>query len=573
MQQTMQNPKDISDPTTAIDMALITKGMNMDLQQQNVGNQLGHNAVQNSNIQKTANHSRNRNVVAAQAEGNGWLLLSCLLQISQKEEAGIQLNSKIFDFMAGVGAYDKIKEVNVNCTLKDNLQQASTSGTSDLNRAHVYDSDVSYEVHTILEFFIEMIYLICYTHEEQYTVILEPVYKPNTPPPTPHQQEKKKMKDDFKIRNDEVLDKQIQLEQKIKELDNILVKRGQLIQTMHMVSPNSDSFYQTERKMALGDTATCSRESLKNERIEQETKPENYAKINQLSEKQLNFFETKSLAKEVDESLAKHKVLEYEIERLLRAIFSQDIMSIVQNNSVVDTSNLQIELDRTKEKLEACIIKKEKEYAVLWNNWYKKCEEFKYDKISYDKAYNDMQQKIERLQAHLGDLKSKILDTPCISDTLDPLSQKLEDENMSLEFQCLITANHDECVFKYVNGMNSSKKNQSANVSKSVNQNKHKSNVKKSKKLGSKARLASPRPSKPRTSLRWLPTGRIFELCRKITASSNIESDSDIYVCDNASASNPQEPTSKGFPNSTSFLDRFTRLQRQNTCIHPLVVL
>ncbi|GJU34999.1 hypothetical protein Tco_1183353 [Tanacetum coccineum] len=38
-----------------------------------------------------------------------------------------------------------------------------------------------------------------------------------------------------------------------------------------------------------------------------------------------------------------------------------------------------------------------------WNDWYKKCEECKYDKISYDKAYNDMQQKIEWLQAQLGD--------------------------------------------------------------------------------------------------------------------------------------------------------------------------
>ncbi|GJW78604.1 hypothetical protein Tco_0140286, partial [Tanacetum coccineum] len=65
--------------------------------------------------------------------------------------------------------------------------------------------------------------------------------------------------------------------------------------------------------------------------------------------------------------------------------------------------------------------------------------------------------------------------------------------------QCLITANHDECVFKYVNGMKSSKKNQSANVSKNANQKKHKPNVKKSKKLGSEERLASPRPSKPRT--------------------------------------------------------------------------
>ncbi|GKB16799.1 hypothetical protein Tco_0850722 [Tanacetum coccineum] len=55
-------------------------------------------------------------------------------------------------------------------------------------------------------------------------------------------------------------------------------------------------------------------------------------------------------------------------------------------------------------------------------------------KISYDKAYNDMQQKIERLQAQLGDQKGKSKDTPCVSDTLDPLSQKLENENVELEF-------------------------------------------------------------------------------------------------------------------------------------------
>ncbi|GJU67841.1 hypothetical protein Tco_1254100 [Tanacetum coccineum] len=143
----------------------------------------------------------------------------------------------------------------------------------------------------------------------------------------------------------------------------------------------------------------------------------------------------KSLAKEADESLAKHKTLELEIERLLRAVVSQDIMSIVQNPSVVDSSNLQTELDRTKERLENCIIKKENEYAKLWNDWYKKCEECKYDKISYDKAYNDMQQKIERLQAQLGDQKGKSKDTPCVSNTLDPLSQKLENENVELEFQ------------------------------------------------------------------------------------------------------------------------------------------
>nr|GFC80127.1 hypothetical protein [Tanacetum cinerariifolium] len=87
------------------------------------------------------------------------------------------------------------------------------------------------------------------------------------------------------------------------------------------------------------------------------------------------------------------------------AVVSQDIISVVQNASVVDTSDLQTELKGTKECFEKCIIKKETEYAKLWNDWYKKCDECKYDKISYDKAYKDMQQKIKRLQAQLGVLK------------------------------------------------------------------------------------------------------------------------------------------------------------------------
>ncbi|GJR78712.1 hypothetical protein Tco_0149497 [Tanacetum coccineum] len=48
----------------------------------------------------------------------------------------------------------------------------------------------------------------------------------------------------------------------------------------------------------------------------------------------------KSLAKEADSSLNKITVLEKENERLLRVVVSQDIMSIVQNNSVVETSDL-----------------------------------------------------------------------------------------------------------------------------------------------------------------------------------------------------------------------------------------
>nr|GEX39565.1 Gag-Pol polyprotein [Tanacetum cinerariifolium] len=76
----------------------------------------------------------------------------------------------------------------------------------------------------------------------------------------------------------------------------------------------------------------------------------------------------KSLANEADESLAKYKALEWEIERLLKAVVSQDIMNIVQKESIVDTSYLQTELKRTKERFENCIIKKENEYAILWND-------------------------------------------------------------------------------------------------------------------------------------------------------------------------------------------------------------
>nr|GFB54617.1 hypothetical protein [Tanacetum cinerariifolium] len=151
-----------------------------------------------------------------------------------------------------------------------------------------------------------------------------------------------------------------------------------------------------------------------------------------LDEKKAKFVgDFKSLANEADASLAKHKALEFKIKRILKAVVSQDIMNNVQKEYVVDTSDLQTELKRTKEHFENCISKKENKYVKLWNDWYKNCDECKYDKISYDKAYKDMQQKLEWLQAQLGDLKGKWKDTSCVSDTRNPLFQKLENENVS----------------------------------------------------------------------------------------------------------------------------------------------
>ncbi|GJS80949.1 gag-pol polyprotein [Tanacetum coccineum] len=358
------------------------------------------------------------------------------------------------------------------------------------------------------------------------------------------------------------------------------------------------------------------------------------------------------------------------------------------DNAPVYDSDGSTELDRTKEKLENYIIKKEKEYVVLWNNWYTKCEECKYDKISYDKAYNDMQQKIERLQGQLGDIKGKSSDTQCASNTLDPVSQKHKDENVSLEFQVRSYAKENEhlkTTYKnlfdsiqvtqaqtksiidslqkqlhdtiYENAKlraqffdkifeqkgttkgtrtntiftkqsilgkppsssykpklyfvtpfpkssvlskvdktnalsklvtsNSAPSTQESKVVQTINvisprifrtnpsktSRKHKANAKKSKKLGSKESLASSRPSKPRTCLRWIPTGRIFAMCGKLTASSNTENKSEKSVCDNESTSNPSKPSSKGFLNSTSLLGRLSRLRKQHTSIYLIVVL
>nr|GEV95394.1 hypothetical protein [Tanacetum cinerariifolium] len=98
-----------------------------------------------------------------------------------------------------------------------------------------------------------------------------------------------------------------------------------------------------------------------------------------------------------------------------------------------------------------------------------------------------------------------------------------------------------------------------ANVSNTKNPKKQKPKVMKPKKVGSNERLASPKPSKRRSCLRWSLTRRLFDLKGNIIASSEPESQSDCSNGDNACNSNPQEPTIKWFPNSTSFHGRSSK--------------
>ncbi|GJT88231.1 retrovirus-related pol polyprotein from transposon TNT 1-94 [Tanacetum coccineum] len=552
------------------------------------GNQVIQNAVQNLDVQNVGNQNGvivvpgiahqngNGNVVATRAEGNangnngnqircynciglGHLARNCTVRprrrddaylqtqllIAQKEEAGIQLQAEESDLMAVATDLDEIKEVNANCILMANLQQASTSGTQ-TDKAPVYesygsaellepipephevpqnDSNVISEVSSVEQATeVEKVNSVnrklretngnlttelarykikkgkqIKTLNEEISNISKQLSKEKSTVSS-LQEEKKRLKYDFKMRKDELLDKQIDLENKIKELDNILVKTA-------------------------------------------------------------------------DESLAKHKALELEIERLLRAVVSQDIMSIVQNNSVVDTLNLQTELDCTKERFENCIIKKENEYAKLWNDWIDPRQTSREKKLvpihnvrasartnpitisqpqvitkkvvnsdsnGFSSTRLDVTTKTRRPQPRSNTKNDRVLSVSKSSRIMNK-DVKVEDHPRSLLLsknkkhmssecnniklaiwndkskivcamckQCLIISNHDACVLNYVNGMNSRRKKQKAKVSNIANQMKHKPQL-----------IAS--------------------------SESNGE---------NACTPNPQESSIKRFPNSTFFLGR-----------------
>ncbi|GJW80667.1 hypothetical protein Tco_0144642 [Tanacetum coccineum] len=183
IQQPMKNSKDILDPTTAINMALVlmAKGMNMgqDRQMQmvegiqmgqnaknlieyNAGqiarNQIGHNGNGNGNVvAPLGDNNGNRNNANKISNAPGYLsdatyfrsvtdvaYLQTPLLIAQKEEAGMQLQVEEFDLMVVAIDSKEIEEANANCILMANLQQASTLGTH-AKKAPVYDSGGSTE--------------------------------------------------------------------------------------------------------------------------------------------------------------------------------------------------------------------------------------------------------------------------------------------------------------------------------------------------------------------------------------------------------------------------------------------
>nr|GEY51089.1 hypothetical protein [Tanacetum cinerariifolium] len=147
---------------------------------QNVGTQNGLIGVPGNANQ---NPNGKGNLVAARVEGNATGHNGNQIRGYNSRGVGIQLQAEEFDLMAAAADLDEIEEVNANCILMANLQQASTLGTQ-TDKALVYDSDESAEVHNYENCDDNEIFNM-FTQEEQYTELLEPIPEPHQTDSTP----------------------------------------------------------------------------------------------------------------------------------------------------------------------------------------------------------------------------------------------------------------------------------------------------------------------------------------------------------------------------------------------------
>nr|GEY61485.1 hypothetical protein [Tanacetum cinerariifolium] len=175
---------------------------------------------------------------------------------------------------------------------------------------------------------------------------------------------------------------------------------------------------------------------------------------------------------QADESLAKHKALELEIKRLLKAVVSQDILSVVQKESVVDTSDLQTELERIDNT-------KTRRPQPRSNT--------KNDRVPSTSNSSRSKNKGAKVEEHHRNLllskNTKHMSSACNNIKLD--SQNVISKVVCAMCNlCLISVNHDVCLHNYVNGKTSRGKKKQANVSIKEKQKKHQPQVMKPKKVG-----------------------------------------------------------------------------------------
>nr|GEU74538.1 hypothetical protein [Tanacetum cinerariifolium] len=506
-----------------------SQDIKMQMVDDNVGNQVRHNAVQNdrnevrqnavqnsgihivenmkglSVVFEIANHYGNGNVETAQAEGNGNGIngnpISCILQLSQKEEAGIQSTQEEFEFMIAADAHEETERVKVNCTLEDTLQQISTSETQSEN-ALVYDSDGSTEIERLQAQLGDLKGKSSDTHCASDT--LDPMsqklkdknvsleFQQSILGKPPSSSYKPKLYSITLFPKSLVLpkvDKMNALSKPVTSNSAPFTRESKVVQTVNVIAPRI--FRTNPSKTSMLDNVVSNKPVKTSVRI----KPITVSQPNVIFKQQANSDSNGFSSTRVNNTVK------------TRRPHPRSNYNTVRFPSKSKSSCLSNNLEKIEET-----------HRDLQSSSYKK----------------HMSSECNNITLAIQNAKSKIICVMCM--------------------QCLVTTNHDVCVLNYVNDINSHVDNQSANVSIRENKKKHKENANKSKELGSKGSLASSRPSEPRTCLRWIPNRRIFAMCGKLTASSNTDNKSEKSVYDNASTSNPSKPSSKGFSNSASLL-------------------
>nr|GEV67840.1 retrovirus-related Pol polyprotein from transposon TNT 1-94 [Tanacetum cinerariifolium] len=577
MQQPMPNPEDILDPITAMNMALIliakafklnystptntnqrissnpcnrqiaqpSMNMSQDRQMQmvggngenqfkqydgqnvrnqkgyntvqNVGNQFVQNAVQNLGVQNVENQNGlivvpwianqnpngNSNVVATRAKGNAIGNHSNQIRCyNYRGLARIQLQAEEFDLMVAAVDLDEIEEVNENCILMANLQQASTSGTQTDN-APVYDSDGSAE----------------------YTELLEPI-------PEPHQVQQN---------GSNVISEVSSMEQ-----DGRIVDHHP--STIEETRAYFESLYNNlaiKVEKVSEQKVTTKGTSVNTQFCKQSFWENHLLLLNQKFYVVTPFSKSKGLPK-IDETYTLSKPV------TLNSIPTPQESKVMKNDKVIAPGMFRINPFKPSRKERVDNTAKTRRPQSRSNT--------KNDRVPSASKSSCSKNKEVEVEEHPRNLppskNNKHMPSECNNVKLAIRNDKSK-VVCAMCKQCLITSNHDVYVLNNVNDMNSRGKKQKAYVSNTENKKKQKPKVMMPKKVGSNERHASPKPSKPRSYLRWSPIRRLFDLKGKIIASSESESQYDCSNGDNACNANPLEPTIKRFPNSTSFLGRY----------------
>ncbi|GKC47335.1 hypothetical protein Tco_1065057 [Tanacetum coccineum] len=398
MQQPLPKPKDISDPTTAMNMSLVlmakafkltystptnnnqrissnpynrqiaqpSLNMGQDRQMQMVrGNHVGQNAVQNLGIQNVRNQ-------------NGLIVVSGIANQNANQNG----NGNVVVARAE-GDIDEIEEVNANCILMANLQQVSTSITQ-TDKALVYDSDgLAKDDSNVIPVDCSMI--PSGGELEQHPATIE------------------------------------ETRALFESLFNNLVIEVEKLNTVNRKMKETNADLTTKLARYKGQENAKSREEL------YFSNTSKTASVSNTISKPIlipddGFLDNSSSSSVARKFLKVHKILKDEIAPIVNQ---------------VDTRVINFEKQFLKE-------------AAKFIQGFKSLAK-------------EADESLDMNKLAIRNDKSKAVCALCK--------------------QCLIIANHDVCVFNYVNDMNSRADNQNDNVLNVANQKKHKAKVKKSKKL------------------------------------------------------------------------------------------